>query len=97
MSEIPAEAVGLRLYRIVGERMSSCEAMRFAGGRPAVLTVLNRAAVSGRVDVGGDIRDHFADVLDERETILETVALDAESYGALKNRWMRCKVEHDGR
>ena len=93
---LPPTTVGLRLYRIQGERLIACEAVRFTRGRAAVLTVLRRAAISGRVEVGGEIADHFADVLDERENLIETVALDAKSYGALKNRWMRCRIEHDG-
>jgi hypothetical protein len=45
------------------------------------------------VDIGGKVEDHFADVLDAAGDLLETVSLDASSYGALKNRWMRCRVD----
>lgn len=94
MSELPAEAVGLCLYRIDRkERLWACEAMRFENGRDGVDTVLRRAAVSGRVEIGGEIANHFADVLDDEQTILTTVALDAKSYGALKNKWMRCRLD----
>lgn len=98
MIELPATGVGLRLARIDRkERLILCEAVRFVDGRSAVDTVLRRAQISGRVDVGGKISNHFADVLDDAGDIVETVALDAKSYRALKNRWMRCKVEltHD--
>lgn len=97
MNKLPPDAVGLRLYRISGERLIACEAVLFVRGRAAVDIVLLRAAASGRVEIGGEIADHFADVLDAEQSMIETVALDAKSYGALKNHWMRCKVEtaHD--
>ena len=91
---LPAEAVGLCLYRITKqEELIACEPVRFVEGRGAVGTTLRRAKLSGRVDVGGDIAHHFADVLDNNSDIIETVALDAKSYSALKNHWMRCKVD----
>lgn len=92
---IPDEAVGLKLFRIVGDRLVACEAVRFFRGKIAVYTVLRRAEISGRVEVGGEINDHFADVLDDDQSLIETVALDAKSYGALKNHWMRCRLEGD--
>jgi hypothetical protein len=55
--------------------------------------VLRRAAISGRVEIGGDIADHFADVLDEQASMIETVALDRGSYHALKTRWMGCRLD----
>lgn len=91
---LPAAAVGLRLARIDSrERLSLCEAIRFDAGHLAVETTLRRAAISGRVEIDGEIRNHFADVLDERGDIIETAALDRRSYSALKNHWLRCKVE----
>lgn len=93
MSALPAETVGLQLYRLRGDELVAYEAMRFHGGRLAVDTVLRRAAISGRVEIGGDIQNHFADVLDENSDLIETVALDRKSYSALKNKWMRCKLE----
>jgi len=92
---IPDQAVGLKLFRIVGEDLRACEAVRFVDGAASVDTVLRRAGISGRVDIGGDIKNHFADILDDAGTIIETVALDAKSYGALKNHWMRCKLERN--
>ena len=90
---IPAEAVGIRLYKIVRDDLIGCEVVRFVEGAPAIDTTLRRAAISGRVEIGGNIVDHFADLLDEDQTIVETIALDARSYRALKTTWMRCKIE----
>lgn len=91
---VPANAMGLHLYKIIGERLISCEPVYFTGGAPAVDTVLRRAAVSGRVEMEGQIGDYYADVLiDQDGTWTHTVALDRNSYRALKNRWMRCKLE----
>lgn len=90
---LPETVVGLQLFRIVRDEAVACEPMRFDGGRLAVECVLNRAAVSGRVEVGGEIWDHFADALDADGNIVETVALDARSYRAMKTKWMRCRIE----
>ncbi len=96
--ELPAATVGLRLARITrGEDLILCEGLRFAQGREAVCTVLRRARISGRVDVEGKIANHFADLLDDHGDIVGTVALDAGSYAALKNRWARCKVQPAGK
>ena len=91
-NRLPAEATGLRLHRIAREELISCEEVQFQKGSTGVEIVLRRAAVSGRVEVGGELDEYFADILDVRGDILETVALDRQSYKALKNRWMRCKV-----
>jgi 5-hydroxyisourate hydrolase-like protein (transthyretin family) len=94
LDKLPAETVGLRLYRIDSkENLIGCEAVTFRNGRAGVNTVLRRAAIAGLVEVGGDIKDHFADVLDERLNLIETVALDAASYRSLKIKWMPCKVD----
>lgn len=91
---LPKAAVGLCLYRITKrEELIGCEAVRFTKGWTAAETTLRRANLSGRVEVGGEIANHFADVLDDSGDIIETVALDAKSYSALKNHWMRCKVD----
>lgn len=94
LSNLPESAVGLRLARIFHERLILCEAMRFDNGRKGVEITLRRAQIAGLVDFEAEIKNHFADVLDEGGDIVETVALDAGSYSALKNKWMRCKVEH---
>jgi len=94
LDNLPPETVGLRLYRIDRkDNLIGCEGVRFVAGRPAVLTTLIRAAISGRVEVNGKIDNHFADALDGDGNLLETVALDSESYRSLKTRWMPCKVE----
>lgn len=93
-SAIPRDAVGLRLARIDRARnLILCEAMRFNNGWDGVEITLRRAAISGRVEFDGKIKNHFADILDEDGDMVETVALDSRSYHALKNRWMRCKVQ----
>lgn len=93
LGHLPEGTVGLRLARLVKDDLRLCEAVMFARKREAVDMVLRRAALSGHVSVGGDIADHFADVLDGEQSIVETVALDAKSYSALKNHWMRCKLQ----
>jgi len=93
---LPADAVGLRLCKIVGgEDLRLCEAVRFTRGRPAVDMVLRRAAISGRVEIEpkGPLPDYFADIMDSNGAMIGNVALDRESFNALKNRWMRCKYE----
>lgn len=92
--DLSADAVGLRLARITSrEELILCEAVIFMNGRPAVDTTLRRAKISGRVEVDGKIDKHFADVLNGNHDLVGTVALDAKSYGALKNRWMRCRLD----
>lgn len=97
MTELHPEAVGLCLNRITpAGRHTRCEGVIFKRGRAGVELVLRRAAISGRVEIEGEIRDHFADVLiDQNGTWDQVVALDANSYRSLKNHWMRCKVIHD--
>lgn len=93
---VPTEAHGLRLCRIFpGDDLRLCEAIKFTRGAVAVDTVLRRAAISGRVDVEpkGPLPDHFADILDINGDMIGNVALDAQSFKALKNKWMRCKYE----
>jgi len=97
LEKLPANTVGLKLHRIVGDDLRSCEGVVFSKGRGAVNTVLRRAAIAGKVEVGGEIVNHFADVLEPDGSWSETVALDADSYRALKTKWMRCNLEpaHD--
>jgi hypothetical protein len=92
--ELSADAVGLRLIRHDRRgRAHFSEPIVFAKGRPAVFTVLNRATLSGRVEIEGGIIDHQADVLTSADGELgQVVALDAASYRALKRHWMRCKT-----
>lgn len=91
---LPLDAIGLKLHKIVGEKLLACESVFFTAGASAVNTVLRRAAISGRVEIGGEIGDFFADILTDHDgTWSETVALDSDSYRSLKNHWMRCKLE----
>jgi hypothetical protein len=84
----------MRLARIdSNERLILCEAMKFDNGRAAIDTALRRASVSGHVEIEGNIANHFADLLDDNGNLVGTVSLDAQSYRALKNKWMRCKVQ----
>lgn len=97
MIHLPRVAAGLRLARIdKRDNLLLCEAVLFDSGWVGVETTLRRAAISGRVEIGGEVVDHFADVLDANGDIVEVIALDRRSYSALKNRWMRCKVEMQG-
>lgn len=93
---LPQEAQGLRLGRITeADELILCEPVMFNKGFPAVYMTLRRASISGRVEIGGEVVNHLADVLDDEGSLIETVALDAKSYGALKNKWMRCKVDRE--
>lgn len=89
------EGVVLRLARIDSkERLILCEGVLFESAA-AVDTTLRRARISGRVEINGRIENHFADILDAEGGMVDTVALDRRSYAALKNRWMRCKVDKE--
>lgn len=95
-AHVPRDAVGLRLARIdANERLILCEAIKFDDGRAAVETTLRRAALAGRVEVDGEIANHFADFMDTNGDLVGTVALDRKSYSVLKNKWMRCRVERE--
>lgn len=91
---LPEDTSGLRLARITTkEELILCEEVHFVTGRTGVDTVLRRAALSGRVEIDGEILHHFADVMNVAGDLTITVALDAKSYSSLKNHWMRCKVQ----
>jgi hypothetical protein len=95
--ELPDDAAGLRLCKIFpGDDLRLCETVLFTKGRAAVDTVLRRAAISGgRVEIEpkGPLPDHFADIMDRHGDMVGNVALDAASFKALKDHWMRCKYE----
>jgi hypothetical protein len=95
LDQIPPDVIGLRLCRLLsGERLQMCETVIFSEGRSAVELTLRRAQISGRVEIEGKIDRHWADMItDPSGEWVGTVALDARSYGALKNRWMRCRVD----
>lgn len=91
--KVPAGAMGLKLHKHVGNELVSCELVMFREPG-AVDTVLRRAHLSGRVEIGGKIDDYFADIYDATgDSWFETVSLDRNSYSILKNHWMRCKIE----
>lgn len=94
MFNLPPSSAVVRLARIDRrENLILCEPMLFPGGASAIETLLRRAALAGKVEVNGVIENHFADILDENGDLIETIALDANSYRSLKTRWMRCVVE----
>lgn len=98
LHRLPVETVGLRLCKMFpGDELRLCEGVRFTNGLPAVNTVLRRAGLAGRVEVGGKNQDHWADVLDDTGDWIETVALDAASFRSLKGHWMRCRYEPEDR
>lgn len=90
---IPKEAKGLRLCKMVGDQLRLSEPVIFARGAKAVETTLRRAAISGKVGPVGETGDYWADILTDPGTWVDTVALDRKSWNSLKNHWMRCKME----
>lgn len=93
-NRVPETAKVVRLYKHGRDgALIACVGIEFAGGAPAIDTALRRAAISGYVEVGGQLGDYFADLLDANGDIVENVALDRASYGALKNRWMRTTID----
>jgi hypothetical protein len=97
LDKLPAATCGLKLHKITPKgELIACESVFFTRGRDGVNTVLRRAGLSGRVEVApdGDLPDFFADVLTSESGDWDaSVALDRNSYRALKNHWMRCKLE----
>lgn len=90
---VPETARSVTLFRATKDDLIACEMVTFARGADGIDTVLRRAAISGLVEVGGKLGDYFADLLDENESMVESVALDANSYRILKTRWMRTRVD----
>lgn len=90
---IPKEAKGLRLCKMVGDQLHLSEPVIFTRGAKAVETILRRAAISGKVGPIGETGDYWADILTDPNNWIDTVALDRESWNSLKNHWMRCKME----
>ena len=96
LDNLDPAAKGLRLYKHnARDELISCELVMFADGAPAINTVLRRAALSGIVacEPFDDRMDYFADVYVNEAVSTQTILLDRASYAALKNRWMRCKLE----
>lgn len=95
--DILADAVGLRLCKMVGSRLRLAEPVAFAKGRSAVISTLNRAAVCGHVGGGIDADTEFwADQLDENGDSIGEIRLDRGSWNALKNRWMKSAMVAEG-
>lgn len=95
MFDIPAEAVGIRLCRVTkaGE-LTMCLTVLFDDGARAIDTVLRRAAISGKVGPVGETGDYWADLMNAGDdTLVETVALDAKSYKAIKTRWAKTELQ----
>ncbi len=102
LDRIPPNATGLRLYKVVKERLYANELVTFAAGRDGVFVVLSRAGISGLVEVDPpgallcDQTDYFADIYEGpfgNDGWNVSVALDRNSYKALKQHWMRCGLE----
>lgn len=99
LENLDPKACGLRLHRHnpKGE-LVSCEIVMFDIGFPAINTVLRRAGISGVVKCepfDGQM-DYFADVYIKDGNFTQSILLDRKSYAALKNHWMRCRVERSG-
>lgn len=97
LDKLPENAAGLRLHKFVREELIACELVMFRDGRPAIDTVLRRAGISGYVEVepDGPLPDYFADVYTSPNNWEVSVALDRDSYRALKTHWMRCKIDRE--
>ncbi len=92
--DILPETVGLRLCKIVGDDvLRISEDVMFTKGRPAVMTTLNRASISGHVGGSIDSSTNFwADQLNNDGDGIGEVRLDRNSWNSLKSKWMRCKM-----
>ena len=75
LSNIPVDAVGLRLCKMRREDLILCEPVIFERGRSAVNTILRRAAVSGKVGPVGETGEFWADFIDKYGDWEETIAL----------------------
>lgn len=93
-NDVLPDAAGLMLCKMVGDDLRLAEPVVFVGKRQAVLTVLNRASLSGHVGGGIDRSTNFwADQLAENGDTLGEIRLDRGSWNSLKNHWMRCKMQ----
>lgn len=89
---IPAEATGLCLCKVVCDELIRCEEVQFTKGHAAVVTTLLRARIAGTVGPVGKTGDYWADILNKDGDWFETIALDRGSWNSLKNHWMRCRI-----
>jgi hypothetical protein len=96
LDAIHPDAMGLRIYKHKADELIACEQVMFVRGRGAVLVTLLRASLSGgNIVIGEDSfpMDYFADVYSDPWTCVQTIGLDRISYGSLKTKWMRCKLD----
>ena len=94
---IPDDAVGLRLCKVKGERLTMCEPVVFERGRAGVELVLRRAMLAGSVGPVGKTGDFWADFINDNGDWTQTVALSREAWNSLKNYWMRCRIASSDR
>ena len=96
INNLHPDAIGLCLHKHnAKDELLACELVTFTRGRPALITTLTRAALSGRVVVepfDSALMDFFADVYISEDEWVQSILLDKDSYRALKNRWMRCNL-----
>ena len=90
---VPDNCTGLRLCKMVRGKLVVCEPVQFVQGAAGADTVLRRAHLAGKVGPIGEAVDYWADLLNADDDWFETIALDSASWGALKNHWMRCRIE----
>ena len=95
--KVSTAAVAVTLYKHQGDELVACVPVAFAHGWMGADTVLRRAAIAGEVHVEGELEEYYADLLDANGDILQSVALDAGSYSALKNKWMRTTLAKNPR
>lgn len=96
LDNLPQDAAGLQLCKVVREKLILCEEVMFSNGRSAVENTLRRADVSGTVGPLGQTGDFWADVLNADGDMIDNIALDRGSWNSLKNRWMRCRIQKGG-
>lgn len=87
---VPAECVGIRLYKHFGnEEFRGTERVMFKE-RNGLETALRRAALSGKIEIGDNIElgDFFADLYNAEGDIVTHVNLDKDSFKALKEHWL---------
>lgn len=92
LEQVPHNAVGIRLCKVVRDELRLCEPTIFVKGRPAVQTLLNRASISGSVGPVGETGDYWADFMAADGTWVETVALDRDAWNSIKNHWARTTI-----
>ncbi len=92
--DILPNTTGLRLCKVAGnDDLKISEEVQFSGGRGAVVTTLHRAYLAGHVGGGIDeTTDFWADQLDSNGDHIGEIRLDRNSWNALKNKWMPCKM-----